>query len=78
MTLKTYIKKLQALHDQYPNAKVVYSSDDEGNSFHFVGSLPTVGHFDGEDCFIPQERIAEWVEEGEPIQTMPLNAVCIN
>jgi hypothetical protein len=64
MKLKDYIKKLQDLADQHPNAIVVYASDSEGNSFHTVGYDPSVGHWDGESFENDEER--------------KNNAVCIN
>jgi hypothetical protein len=49
MTLKEYIKELKKLEKLYPNAQLVYSSDDEGNSFEKVHMGPTAGMFEGRE-----------------------------
>ena len=68
MTLKTYIKKLQELEEKHPNAKVIYSIDDEGNGFGLVHHEPCAGHFkDGEFSDVKDNYL-----DGE------INAVCIN
>lgn len=41
MKIKTYIKKLQKLAEKYPNAKLIYACDDEGNSFDEVRWSPS-------------------------------------
>lgn len=51
MTLKEYAKEINKLAEKYPNVLVVYSSDDEGNSFHRVNHAGTVGFFDNGDFF---------------------------
>lgn len=68
MTLKTYIKKLQELEEKHPNAKVIYSIDDEGNGFSSIHHDPCAGNFrDGEFTN------GELSEEG-----LKINAICIN
>jgi len=62
MTLQTYIKHLQKICDKYPKAKVVYSSDDEGNNFAPVEFPPQVGDFK-DDEFISEENFEEWEED---------------
>lgn len=42
MKLKTYIKKLQKLEEKHGNLELVYSIDDEGNSFHSVSFEPSI------------------------------------
>lgn len=54
MTIKEYIEELEVLAKEYPEAKVIYSKDDEGNKFEYVHFFPTIGNFndgnfDGED-----------------------------
>ena len=52
MTLELYIEQLQKFTERYPEAlkySVVYSSDEEGNSFHPVEFSPTLGAFDESD-----------------------------
>lgn len=48
MKIKTYLAALQKLAKKYPNAEVVSSSDDEGNSFQSVNYIPTYGKFESE------------------------------
>lgn len=70
MKLKDYIQSLQKLEKKYPNAIVIYSTDDEGNSFNKVTYTPTVGYFnkvDGE--FITNETDDRYLKP---------NAICIN
>ena len=68
MTLQTYLRKLTALLEKNPQAakyKVIFSSDDEGNSYHEVCFAPSIGFF----------------EDGEYECDMSLdehNAVCLN
>lgn len=54
MKLKEYITQLRKIANEFPNLEVVYSADDEGNSFSKVNFHPMVGEFiDGEfstDC----------------------------
>lgn len=55
MKLHDYILELEKLHAQYPNAKLVYASDDEGNAYHQVGWHPTAINFDFNNM-IPTEK----------------------
>jgi hypothetical protein len=49
MKIKKYIKLLEKLAAEHPNATVVYASDSEGNSFSDVVFEPSVGRYkDGE------------------------------
>lgn len=48
MKFKEYLAKLNKLAQDDPNVlelPVVYSKDDEGNQFRFVGHDPVVGKF---------------------------------
>lgn len=67
MTITSYIKKLQKLADKHPKAKVVYSTDDEGNSFSEVHFEPSVGAFSNGSF-----------ESNEEDDSLKVNAVCIN
>lgn len=69
MKLKDYAARIAELAKKYPNVEVVYSSDEEGNSFQKVCFLPDVGRFRG------GEWTTEW-DLGE--QKGKINAVCIN
>lgn len=41
ITLKKYIEQLQDLLDQgFDELPLIYSSDDEGNSYHKINNLP--------------------------------------
>lgn len=66
MTLKTFIDSLNNLVQDHPEAlemKVVYSIDEEGNSFHTVQNDPTLGRYKKRDF--------------DPESENP-NSVCIN
>lgn len=93
MKFKEYIKKLNNIlniHPETADLNVIYSSDDEGNSFNFVSDYITLGHYNGKYCgeFTSknqiQEMIKEDIEDGysnveEEINSQfPINAICIN
>lgn len=67
MKLKQYAKKLQALAEEYPNAVVVYASDDEGNEFNLVSRDPSPGYLydvsTGE--VIDEERASEYEDTSD-------------
>lgn len=67
MTLREYIKTLQAIARENPKAlnhTVIYSADDEGNYFEPVHYHPAACNFDGERLDMAGEK--------------ENNAVCIN
>ena len=66
ISLSEYISRLQEIHSEYPNAAVIYSSDDEGNSFNTVYYPPTVGNFTKDGDFHTD------------VTKSKINAVCIN
>ncbi len=66
MKLKEYVAALQEIADKYPDLKVIYASDEEGNSFSEVCFDPSVCRFDGESISQEEE------DEKNP------NAVIIN
>lgn len=43
MKLKDYISHLQKIAKNHPDLEVVYSADDEGNSYGAVHYSPAVG-----------------------------------
>lgn len=51
MTLKEYINNLQKIANEFPDLKVVYSCDEEGNKFSPVFYSPVVGEFKNGDEF---------------------------
>lgn len=55
MKLHNYILELEKLHAQYPNAKLVYASDDEGNSYSEVNWPPSPINFDFNNM-VPTEK----------------------
>lgn len=68
ITLEEYIRLLQKVAKEHPSAKklqVIYSSDDEWNSFHNVWSAPTIWNFDEDGEFMDSDITSA-------------NAVCIN
>jgi hypothetical protein len=86
MTLKEYSESISKLAEKYPDALVVYSSDDEGNSFQKVSSGGTLGFFDGDyyGDFSALQHIQNYVETYPESDTFKQyfgkepNAVCIN
>ncbi len=70
MKLKEYIKGLKKIAEKYPDADVIYASDEEGNNFSTVGFIPSVGHFSDGDFNSDEEDMKE--------QDLKVNAVCIN
>lgn len=64
MKLKEYLKYLNDIVKKYPNLDVIYSSDDEGNSFSKVYYIPAVGYYDKHGEF--------------HVDSEKNNAVCLN
>ena len=79
MKLKEYIENLNQLVKEHPEAleyQVIYSEDSEGNGYGNVYFGPTLGYWDDEDTFIPEDDFEiEHVNYDEPLQS---NVVCIN
>ena len=69
MKLKEYAKKIAILSRAFPNAKVIYSSDDEGNRFAEVHYSPTQGIFT-KDGYEGEFKDTEKSNE--------VNAICLN
>ena len=74
MKLKEYIEQLQAVEKEHPDLEVIYSADDEGNSFDRVYFAPTLGHFTDNREFYAEDELGDYADE-EPLE---INAVCIN
>jgi hypothetical protein len=73
MTLSKYIKELQKLEAAgYGKYKVVYASDDEGNSFAEINHTPSIGAFTKDCDFIPAQDFEDWEHKGGS------NAICLN
>ena len=68
MKLKEYAKVIAVLAEKYPNAKVIFSIDDEGNAYNEVFYHPTPGHFD---------NVMEFEPVGD-VKKVKVNAICIN
>lgn len=68
MKLKDYAARIAELAKKYPNVEVVYSSDDEGNSFQKVSFFPDAGRFDA----------GKWKIEKDLDERERVNAVCLN
>lgn len=68
MKLKEYAEKISKLAIKYPEAIIIYGSDDEGNSFQEIHYNPTAGQYeDGEFA------------RGKGLdRKLPINAICIN
>ena len=73
MKLKKYAKIIEELAAKYPNAEVIYSSDDEGNDFDKVVFSPTLGNYKSRDEFVPENQFKDYEDE-----KLKVNAVCIN
>jgi hypothetical protein len=79
------ISELQEIRAKHGNLPLVYSVDDEGNSFHEVYYSPSLGHYN-KKCneFSNEEGISEQREEciagGYDINEddYKINALCIN
>ena len=72
MKLKEYIAKLQELEAIHGDLELVYSSDDEGNSFSNVYYAPSVQFVDEEGEVINEEWIHEYLPDEYQI------VVCVN
>lgn len=69
MVLSEYINNLTEFLKEHGDLNVVYSVDEEGNSFNQVCFPPTVGYFD--DCdFVSTDNFDEGSYE--------INSICIN
>lgn len=71
MTLQTFATLINGLAKKHPQAKVVFASDEEGNSFHENNFTPSMGNFDGSD-FINDDGTTEFKKN------YGVNACCIN
>jgi len=73
MKLKHYIKLLQEIdaNNKYLDLEVVYASDEEGNSFHELNFVPSLGDYDGGE-FVTDDGSKEFKKN------FMVNAVCIN
>ena len=80
MTLKKYAKSISELAEKHPDLLVVYSADDEGNSFHKLNRPPTLGFFEPKhgDYFYPLDHVKQYPEEYEMYANTKPNAVCLN
>lgn len=74
MKLSDYIKTLKIIFDEYGDIDLVYSSDDEGNSYSKVWCHPSEGQFCHSSDFIPKDQFSEYDDSYE----FKVNAVCIN
>jgi hypothetical protein len=73
MKLSTYIESLEDALKKYGDLEVIYSSDEEGNSFDKINFSPTIGHFFSED--------REWISEDSILDDdleYEINSVCVN
>ena len=78
MKLSKFIEGLQALAKEHGDLEVVYSVDDEGNSYHPVHYLPSIGNYDDNDQMFTGESEEKWYKEFHEVDKMPINAVVIN
>jgi hypothetical protein len=71
MTLKEYSEKIAELAKKYPEIKVVYAKDEEGNEFRPVGFEPTPGYYEDRD-FTPESNFSVLEDD------LKVNSICIN
>jgi hypothetical protein len=78
MKLKEYAETINKLAERYPDLEVVYSSDDEGNSFQKLILCGSLGHFEGDyhGEFTDEDYFEEDGEFNE--REYKVNAICIN
>lgn len=73
MNLNTYIQQLMDIRSKYGgDLEVVYSTDEEGNSFGKVFYSPTVGCLSNTDHFEIDDHTEKFAKYNK------INAVCIN
>lgn len=74
MKLKEYLEELQNMINDNPEIleyDLIYSSDDEGNSFDMISFGPSIQKFNGENTVHPDD--IENYEESELT-----NVICLN
>lgn len=74
ITLRNYINSLQKIDPKYWDLPVIYTRDDEGNSYHKVNSHPDLVEVENLDEYYLE---MVWEEDGEIMGTN-FNAVIIN
>tara|TARA_B100000959_G_scaffold276043_1_gene330219 strand:+ start:382 stop:606 length:225 start_codon:yes stop_codon:yes gene_type:complete len=74
MKLKEYIYFLAKALKRYPDAEVVYASDDEGNGYSKAHFHATLGHYDGEGFESENDAGADEKRE----KGFTVNAICLN
>lgn len=78
LRLADYAAHVSELAKNYPDAVVIYASDEEGNSFHKSYFAPAMGCWqEGWQEFLTQGDIQDRKETGDD-GTYELNACCIN
>ena len=76
MVLSEYIGKLQEILDEHGDIGMVYSSDDEGNSYELVWYSPSVVLFnekDNEVVFLDSEDVQDYKNDDRYVLS-----VCVN
>jgi len=74
MKLREYIYFLAKDLKRYPDAEVVYASDDEGNGYSPAHFHATLGHYDGEGFESENDAGADEKREKD----FTVNAICLN
>lgn len=78
MKLKEYAEEMIKLAKLYPDIDLVYSIDDEGNAYHQVNWLPSIGCYNSEDYEFLSENYFDDPDYGYEDQEYEINAICIN
>lgn len=80
MKLSEYIKNLEEALKQFGDHEVIYSIDDEGNSYQKVYFSPSFGFVEGIER---NDRVNEFINNEEDLEEYGIkkedfNAICIN
>lgn len=83
MKLSEYIANLQSVIDKHGDLDVIYSSDDEGNSFDTIKYTPTLGiatfsQRGRVENFIDLKNVEQYPDDYEEFVGKKPNAVCVN
>lgn len=78
MKASELVESLNEIIKKHGDLKVVYSIDEEGNSFHEVGFPPLAGNFEDRE-FIDEQSIIDEDKAGDLHKDdFPINSICIN
>jgi len=76
MKLSKMIQNLKEVMIEHGDLECIYSIDDEGNAFHEVHHIPSVGYFKDDEFYI-KDDLEELFDIDVP-RNAKINVVCIN